>query len=98
MANQNKQQEIALMPNPQLPNPPLPTPVKSERLLNLLSGYPRSNVLFFSSGFTKGFPLDFDGSRASMQAANLLSALQQLEVVDAKIAKELAASCFAGPF
>lgn len=44
------------------------------------------------------FLLHCDRSRESMQAANLSSALQQPQVVDAKLANELAAGRLAGPF
>ena len=53
--------------------------------------------MFLSNGFTRGFPLHFQGIRESSQAKNLLSAMQNPTVVDAKIAKELAAGRLAGP-
>ena len=91
-------QDMSPMPNLPLPNPPLPTPVKFNRLLNRLSGYNHSTVMFLYCGFTHGFPLHFDGERRSSQAKNLLSAQHNPEAVDAKIAKELAAGRLAGPF
>ena len=86
------------MPNPQEPNPHLPTPVKFSRLLYLLSGYNHSTVMFLSDGFTHGFPLHFQGIQESSHAKNLLTAVQNQTVVDAKIAKELAAGRLAGSF
>ena len=74
------------MPNPQEPNPHLPTPVKFSRLLYLLSGYNHSTVMFLSDGFTHGFPLHFQGILESSHAKNLLSAVHNPTVVDAKIA------------
>ena len=53
---------------------------------------------FLPAGFTYGFPLHFEGSQVSSSAPNLLSALQNPEVVDAKLNKELAAHRLAGPF
>ena len=54
--------------------------------------------MFLSDGFTHGFPLHFQGIRESSHAKNLLSAVRNPTVVDAKIAKELAAGRLAGPF
>ena len=54
--------------------------------------------MFLSDGFTHGFPLHFQGIRESSHIKNLLSAVQKPTVVDAKIAKELAADRLAGPF
>ena len=54
--------------------------------------------MFLSDGFTHGFPLHFQGIRESSHAKNLLSAVQNPTVVDAKIAKELAAGRLVGPF
>ena len=96
--NQSNHQERLPMPNPQEPNPHLPTPVKFSRLLYLLSGYNHSTVMFLSDGFTHCFPLHFQGIRESSHAKSLLSAVQNPTVVDAKIAKELAAGRLAGPF
>ena len=86
------------MPNPQEPNPHLSTPVNFSRLLYLLSGYNHSTVMFLSDGFTHGFPLHFQRIRESSYAKNLLSTVQNPTLVDAKIAKELAAGRLAGPF
>ena len=86
------------MPSPQGPNPHLPTPIKFNRLLYLLSGYNHSTVMFLSNGFAYRFPLHFQGIWESSQAKNLLSAIQNPTVIDAKIAKELAAGRLASPF
>ena len=89
------------IPSPKLPNPflpSLPTPIKVNRLVFLLDGYTPSTVEFLLSGFTKGFPVHFEGERTSQTATNLLSALENPKVVDAKLGKELAAHQLAGPF
>ena len=86
------------MPSPHGPNPHLPTPIKFDRLLYLSSGCNHSTVRFLSNGFARGFPLHFQGIRESSQAKNLLSVIQNPTVVDAEIAKELAAGRLAGPF
>ena len=86
------------MPSFHGPNRHLPMSVKVNRLLYLSSGYNHSTVIFLSNGFTRGFPLHFQGIRESSQNKNLLSVIQNPTVVDAKIAKELAAGRLAGPF
>ena len=84
-----------------------PQPAKSQfantyiivdRLDFLLSGYNHSIVEFPSSGFREGFPLHYDGVRHCSDANNLISALENPDVVDAKIKKELDAGHLAGPF
>ena len=67
-------------------------------MLPFLSGYDHSIVQLLESGFTSGFPLHFDGPRCSQEAPNLLSAIQNPEVVSAKLSKELDAHRLAGPF
>ena len=47
-----------------------------------------------SKGFREGFPLHYESIRVSSDATNLLSVLDNPEVVDAKLNKE----CEAGPF
>ena len=87
--------------SPKLPNPfpiSLPTPVKVERLVFLLDGYTPSTVQYLLSGFTRGFPVHFQGDRQSFFATNLLSAVENPLVVDAKLQKELDAHRLAGPF
>jgi len=49
-------------------------------------------------GFNYGFPLHSEGPRGSLRANNLLSAVQNPEVVDAKIDKKLAVQRLAGQF
>ena len=81
-----------------LPNHALPTPVQIEKLRPLLCGYDAALTSNLCDGFTFGFPLHFKGDRISFFATNLISAQQHLEIVSAKIPKELAAGRLAGPF
>lgn len=74
------------------------TPIKVERLLKLLSGYTPSTVNYLYSGFSKGFPLHFEGDIVSFEAENLLSAREHPDIVSSKIDKELEAHRLAGPF
>ena len=67
----------------------LPTPIKVGHLLYLLSGYTHSIVEFLIAGLTHGFHLHFEGFQVSSSAPNLLSALQNPELVDVKLNKEL---------
>ena len=95
---QSSYHEPLPMPSPPGPNPHLPTPIKFNRLLYLLSRYNSSTVMFLSNWFTRGFPLHFQGICESSQAKNLLSAIKNPTIVDAKTAKELAAGPLTGPF
>ena len=78
--------------------PELPTPIRVDRFLPLLSNYAPEAALYLANGFTRGFPLHFDGPRTSSFASNLLSARQHPLVVTAKLSQELAAQRIAGPF
>ena len=51
-----------------------------------------------SRGIREGFPLHYEGIRVSSDATNLLSALDNPEVLDAKLNKECEAGRLAGPF
>lgn len=84
--------------NQQNHNVCLPTPVVVDRLDFLLSGYDHSTAEFLSMGFRKGFPLHYDGIRGCSDTKNLISAVNNSEVVDAKITKEVEAGRIAGPF
>lgn len=89
----------------QLPSPPiphnnldLPTPVRFDRLHFFLSGYNSSIVEQLKEGFTFGFSIHCEGVKPSGKSKNLLSALQNPDVVDVKLEKELRAGRLAGPF
>ena len=53
---------------------------------------------FFLVGFSEGFAIHHDGLREASDAKNLILALENPDVVDIKIKKELDGSCLAGPF
>lgn len=55
-------------------------------------------MAFLAKGFGEGFPLHYEGSHYSCHATNLISALQNPAVVEAKLHKELEARRLAGPF
>lgn len=96
VAHQENHSQV--LPPPVLPSPRLPTPVKIKPLIELLSGYEPSIIQFLISGFSHGFPLHYKGEHRVFEARNLLSALQNPEIVDMKLGKELAAARLAGPF
>ena len=75
-----------------------PTPVNPERLKHLLAGYDPTISEFLFHGFKKGFSIHFEGIHFSGDSNNLISAIENPSVVDAKIAKELEAHRLAGPF
>ena len=81
-----------------LPILPLPTPVKVNRLEFLLEGYDFQKRMFLIDGFKYGFHLFPVGQSRSYESPNLLSARQQPQVVDQKLAKEPEAHRLAGPF
>ena len=81
-----------------LPILPLPTPVKVNRLEFLLEGYDFQKRMFLIDRFKYGFHLFPVGQSRSYESPNLLSARQQPQVVDQKLAKELEAHRLAGPF
>ncbi|XP_067026129.1 uncharacterized protein [Acropora muricata] len=86
------------LPSPILKNNNLPTPVIVERLDFFLSGYNHSIAVFLSSGFGDGFPSHYEGDPGCSGANNLISAIENPDVVDGKISKELIAGRLAGPF
>ena len=63
-----------------------------------LDGYDHSTVEFLRRGFTEGFSFHFDGDLTEIVSKNLLSAIQQPAVVEAKLSKEIDAGRVAGPF
>lgn len=76
----------------------LPTPINADRLRNFLVGYTPSTVEFLYAGFTKEFPLRFEGEFLSFEAENLLSARDHPDAVFSKIKKETEALRLAGLF
>ena len=76
----------------------LPTPINLSNFSSLLTTYPLEKANYLIRGFGSGFPIQFEGNSSEYFAPNLLSAVQLPHVVDAKLAKELAAHRIAGPF
>ena len=76
----------------------LPTPVKVNRLLFFLQGYPTHLNESLQKGFTEGFQLHFQGPVTGHFSGNLVSAINNPEIVDNKLAKEIHAGRIIGPF
>lgn len=76
----------------------LPTPVKVNSLLFFLQGYPTHLNESLQKGFTEGFQLHFQGPVTGHFSGNLVSAINNPEIVDNKLAKEIHAGRIIGPF
>ena len=76
----------------------LPTPVKVNSLLFFLQGYPTHLNESLQKGFTEGFQLHFQGPVTGHFSDNLVSAINNPEIVDNKLAKEIHAGRIIGPF
>lgn len=76
----------------------LPTPINVYKLANYLTGYDSDRDQFLLNGFRSGFNLEFEGKRGYQFSLNLKSALENKEVVNDKIFKELQAGRIQGPF
>lgn len=76
----------------------LPTPINVYKLANYLTGYDSDRAQFLLNGFRSGFNLEFEGKRGYQFNLNLKSALENKEVVNDKIFKELQAGRIQGPF
>ena len=76
----------------------LPTPVKVNSLLFFLQGYPIHLNESLQKGFTEGFQLHFQGPVTGHFSGNLVSAINNPEIVDNKLAKEIHAGRIIGPF
>lgn len=83
---------------PLLPHPALPSPIRVNRLASLLQGYSTPAAHYLLQGFTKGFPLHFEGPRFSFFASNLKSVCNNPLAVDAKLSQEISLGRIAGPF
>ena len=64
----------------------------------MLSGYDVTLSSILLSGFSFGFSLHYKGIRPVRECRNLLSAIQHPDIVDKKLAKELAALRIDGPY
>lgn len=80
-----------------LHSPPV-TPVKVDRLKFFLHGYDRALATYLIDGFRFGFRVHFVGERRAYESPNLKSAIDQPELVKAKLSKECAAGRIVGPF
>lgn len=80
-----------------LHSPPV-TPVKADRLEYFLQGYDMALTHYLIDGFRFGFRVHFVGERLAYESPNLKSALEQPELVKAKLGKECDAGRIVGPF
>lgn len=80
-----------------LHSPPV-TPVKVDRLKFFLHGYDRALANYLIDGFRFGFRVNFVGERLAYESPNLKSAIDQPDLVQAKLSKECAAGRIVGPF
>ena len=80
-----------------LHSPPV-TPVKVDRLKFFLHGYDRALTHYLVDGFSFVFRVHFVGERLAYESPNLKSALDQPDLVKAKLSKECAAGRIVGPF
>ena len=71
---------------------------RAEALHRVLDGYDHTLRTFLYHGFTQGFRMPHSGDCPSNVPNNLKSALEQLQVVDAKLQVEFQAKRLAGPF
>ena len=76
----------------------LPTPVKVSKLKEWLSGYPVPKTNLLTNGFAKGFKVGYEGKPNCKVVNNLKSALDNSEVVDDYLQKELDSGRIDGPF
>ena len=74
------------------------TPVKADRFENLLAGYSPALKTLLVDGFRNGFRISYIGELSSFESPNLRSALQNPEIVSAKLMKEIEAGRVVGPF
>ncbi len=75
----------------------LPTPVKIDKLLPFLEGYPQEEINYLHQGFTKGFRVGFQGPQLSYFAENSKKLQSAPDVANNKIQHELAAGRISGP-
>ena len=76
----------------------LPTPVLVEKLAFYLEGYDAQISQELVFGFVYGFRLHFQGTQQGQFSSNLQSALQNPEIVDHKLDKEICEGRIRGPF
>jgi hypothetical protein len=76
----------------------LPTPIKLDRLMHWLQGYPLDLKLYLHNGFINGFDIGFQGKNLSSKPYNLQSAFDYPHIVDKKLCEEIEFGRVAGPF
>lgn len=75
------------------------TPIRFDQLSNLLDGYDELLKAELVNGFQKGFDIGYRGSpNNDLKIKNLTSTIDNHEIVDTKIKKELQEGRFLGPF
>ena len=74
------------------------TPINYRTLQILLEGYDRDKADMLKRGFRYGFKLGYNGQRNFHTSPNLQSASQHPNIVEQKLAKEIAQNRIAGPF
>ena len=85
------------LPHPALSRP-LSTPLKVDKLQFYLEGYPARSKQYLLDGFSVGFSIDYVGPRQNFSSKNLISAITNPKVVDAKLDKEIDLGRIVGPF
>ena len=74
------------------------TPINKVKLEEMLEGYDVHKVQYLLNGFTFGFKLGFAGKNKPRISVNLRSALENKNVVSAKVQTELQQNRIGGPF
>lgn len=75
-----------------------PTPIDTQVLRRYLDLYDHPDASILHSGFSEGFTIHYSGTREARECGNLKSAVQNPEVVQKKLDKEIKAGRMAGPF
>ena len=73
------------------------SPVRVDRLNFHLEGYDKARKSYLINGFKEGFSLGSRGPLVPSDPSNLTSALQHQDIVDRKLAKEIAMGRISGP-
>ena len=81
-----------------VPSTALPTQVNSKCLQHALQGYDQTETNFLIQGFTHGFHINYLGTPSLRFSNNHPSVSHHKDVVERKLAKELALGRIAGPF
>ncbi len=76
----------------------LPTPVRIDRLIPYLQGYPQEEIDYLKQGFTEGFRVGFSGNQLSYFGPNSKKLMSALDAARAKIDQEVKAGRISGPY